>query len=407
MEPLVSGGLITAAALIAVPVGIFCLEIVAAVLRANEPKSDKSGRGVQTRVAVLVPAHDEGTGLQPTLSDIKNQLQPSDRLLVVADNCTDDTAVIAAAAGAEVIERQDPTRIGKGYALDFGISHLSSDPPDVVIIIDADCRLGPEAISHLASACAATRRPAQALYLMTTPEESQINHQVAEFAWRVKNWLRPLGLSALGMPCQLMGTGMAIPWDVVRLSDLANGWIVEDLKLGLDLAAAGHAPLFCPAARVTSQFATSVTGAKVQRSRWEQGHIHTILATVPRLLARAVAQRNWALLALTLDLAVPPLSLLVVLTVGLFGVIVLLTALFGLSVPAVTISTLSVVALLLATILAWFKCGRDILPARRIPLIATYILSKLGLYRRIVLGRVDAKWVRTDRKNSGNKAQDS
>jgi cellulose synthase/poly-beta-1,6-N-acetylglucosamine synthase-like glycosyltransferase len=401
METLVSSGLTVVATLIAVPVTIFCVEIIAAVTGTTKPTSVASGRGRQYRAAVLIPAHNESTGLQPTLADIKNQLQPGDRLLVVADNCMDDTAVIAATAGAEVIERHDPTRIGKGYALDFGISHLSSDPPDVVIIIDADCRLEPDAIDHLASACVATRRPVQALYLMTMPAGSHINHQVAEFAWRVKNWLRPLGLNALGMPCQLMGTGMAIPWDVVHLGDLANGWIVEDLKLGLDLAAAGHPPLFCPSARVTSQFAASATGAKIQRSRWEQGHIHTILATVPRLLTRAIVQRNWALLALTLDLAVPPLSLLVLLTVGMF-VVTLLAALFRLSFVSVTISTVSLLALLLATIMAWFKCGRDILPAQRIPLVAKYVFSKLELYRRILVGRVDARWVRTDRKNSGN-----
>ena len=53
----------------------------------------------------------------------------------------------------------------------------------------------------------------QILDLMTAPEDSPINYRVAEFAWRVNNWVRPLGLAALGLPCQLMGTGMAFPWD--------------------------------------------------------------------------------------------------------------------------------------------------------------------------------------------------
>src|SRR5262249_48296612 len=150
----------------------------------------------------------------------------------------------------------------------------------------------------------------QALNLMIAPVESRINHQVAEFAWRGKNSLRPLGLSAVGLPCQLVGTGMAFPWDVIHKADLAHGWIVEDIKLGLDLAGVGYAPLFCPSACVTSQFASSIKGTVVQRERWEQGHINTILTFVPRLLSKAIAHRNWGLLALTLDLAVPPLSLL-------------------------------------------------------------------------------------------------
>src|SRR5262249_48039154 len=155
---------------------------------------------------VLVPAHDESQSILPTLADIKAQLGSADRLIVVADNCSDDTAAIAAAAGAEVVARNEPTRIGKGYALDFGLRHLARDPRDVVIMIDADCRLADGALATLASACATTRRPVQALYLMHAGDGAQRNSAVAEFAWRIKNWVRPLGLRALALPCQLMGT---------------------------------------------------------------------------------------------------------------------------------------------------------------------------------------------------------
>ena len=43
-------------------------------------------------------------------------------LLVVAGNCTDDTAVVAAASGAEVIDRNDPEKKGKAYALASGFA---------------------------------------------------------------------------------------------------------------------------------------------------------------------------------------------------------------------------------------------------------------------------------------------
>ena len=89
----------------------------------------------------------------------------------MADNCADDTAAVAAAAGAEVVERQDPTKIGKGYALDWGLRHLSLDPPEIVVMIDADCRLNDGAIERLAATCAMTHRPVQALYLMTAPSD--------------------------------------------------------------------------------------------------------------------------------------------------------------------------------------------------------------------------------------------
>ena len=146
-------------------------------------------------------------------------------MLVVADNCTDDTAAVARLSGAEVVDRQDSERIGKGYALDWGLGHLDKDPPDVVVMIDADCRLAEGSIGRLTGACSMTKRPVQALYLMTVPDGSQINKQIAAFAWRVKNWVRPLGLGGLGLPCQMVGTGMAFPWSVIRTADLASGWI--------------------------------------------------------------------------------------------------------------------------------------------------------------------------------------
>lgn len=211
--------------------------------------------------------------------------------------------------------------------MDYGLQCLSSAPPEIVIMVDADCRLAVNAIDELTKTCAVTRRPVEALYLMTAPIEAQVNQKVAEFAWRVKNWLRPLGLKVFGLPCQLMGSGMAFPWGLIRGGDLANSWIVEDLKLGLDLTSNGHPPPFCPSALVTSSFASSAGAADNQRQRWEFGHISMILGSLPRL-SYAVRHQNLNLVALTLDLAVPPLSLLAILTIGMF-VIAALFALLG------------------------------------------------------------------------------
>jgi cellulose synthase/poly-beta-1,6-N-acetylglucosamine synthase-like glycosyltransferase len=399
MGTFASGLLVVIAILIAVPVAVFFLEIVAAIALPPRQHRLRSKYGPRPRVAVLVPAHNESKELLPTLADIQGQLRPGDRLLVVADNCNDDTVAVARAAGTEVVERHDTSRLGKGYALDWGLRHLASDPPDFVIMIDADCRLQANAIDRLVELCAQSGRPVQALYLMRAPEQSAINHQVAEFAWRVKNWVRPLGLSALGLPCQLVGTGMAFPWAVLAAADLASGWIVEDLKLGLDLASAGHPPLFCPAAIVTSGFASSIKGAGIQRKRWEQGHIATILKLAPRLLFDAVVTRRWAVAALTLDLVVPPLTLLAILSAGVL-VVSASAALLGLSPAALAISTVSLLAFTTAAFLAWLKCGRDVLPLGAAFLLAPYIFRKLGLYRQIAADKTEARWIRTDRTKS-------
>ena len=148
----------------------------------------------------LFPHMTKGAGILPTLTDVQAQLGPHDNVLVVADNCTDDTADIAKAAGVEVVVRVDPARRGKGYALEFGVQHLAINPPDVVVILDADCRLGEGALRHLSGHAIQNGCPAQALYLMLAPENAGSGKGVNLFAWRVKNWIRPLGLRLLGLP---------------------------------------------------------------------------------------------------------------------------------------------------------------------------------------------------------------
>jgi|SRR5665213_630120 len=399
MATLISSILALVAGLLSIPVAVLFLEVVAAFKMVEEKPADASKPGAPARVAVIVPAHNESNGIVPTIEDIKPQLNPGDRLIVVADNCSDDTAGVAAAAGADVTARNDLRRIGKGYALGWGIDHVSADPPDFVVFIDADCRIQHDTIGRLRGVCGDVQRPVQACFLMKSAENSPINHGFAEFAFLLRNWVRPLGLRNLDYPVQLMGTGMIFPWDVIRSAPLASGNLVEDLKLGLDLAEVGKSPYFFPFTKVTSDFPVTDKGTDSQRQRWVQGHIGTILKAVPRLLFLAIAGRNLDLLVLTLDLLVPPLSLLGFLIAGMF-VLTSLAALFGLSLAPIMIAVANLLTFTLTILLAWRKFGRDILPARVLLLIGPLVLKKLGLYGRMLAGRTVSQWVRTDRGES-------
>jgi cellulose synthase/poly-beta-1,6-N-acetylglucosamine synthase-like glycosyltransferase len=389
--------LLTAVALaVAVPALVFAAEICAALLGLQRIREILPTAERRSLVAVLIPAHNEAAGLLATLSDIKQQLGSADRLLVVADNCTDETAAIAISGGAEVTVRTDPTRIGKGYALDWGLNLLAQNPPQTVVVIDADCRLAERAIDHLVRACEQSQRPVQSLYLMTAPSSWTINHQVAEFAWRVKNWVRPIGLKVLGLPCQLMGSGMAFPWDAIRSIGLSSGSIVEDLKLGLDLAANGHAPLFCPSSIVTSSFPNSAEGAMRQRQRWEHGHLSLICKTAVPHLIKAIRKGDLSYVALALDLLVPPLSLFIaILIITSFGAA--LAGLAGWDLVGFAISLSSLVLVLMMVIVAWAFYGREILPAQSLKLLPSYLMIKSRLYTAALLGQRVSLWIRTDR----------
>ena len=375
-----------------VPVSVFFLQMLLACL---PPRSRPSGVSVRPRVAVLVPAHDEAAIIRATLASVTPQLLPGDRLLVVADNCTDDTARLAREAGAEVVERFDTVLRGKGYALDFGVRHLALQPPEVVVVVDADCQVAEGAIDCLARRYHQAQRPVQALYLMRAPAGSGLKVQVAEFAWRVKNLVRPRGWARLGLPCQLMGAGMAFGWHDLALINLANGHLVEDVKLGLDLCQQGKPPVFCPEALVTSQFPASQQGMNSQRTRWEHGHLGLMLADAPKRALAAISQRNGSLLAMTLDLLVPPLALLVLALLGLNLVTWLACWLSGHATPA-WIALAALVMLGLAVVLAWARFCRELIPFSVLLYAPFYAARKIPLYLGFLIKR-QVEWVRSKR----------
>src|SRR5581483_6965365 len=112
---------------------------VAALGVPRRPAAPPSGR---TRLCVVVPAHDEEVSIARCVASLTAQSYPTElyEVVVVADNCRDDTAARAGAAGATVLERHDQSARGKGHALRFGFDHvLRADPaPDAVVVVDAD-----------------------------------------------------------------------------------------------------------------------------------------------------------------------------------------------------------------------------------------------------------------------------
>src|SRR3954449_10251140 len=72
--------------------------------QAGAPRPAWSSATPRPRVAVLIPAHDEAANIATTLTALREQTRQPDRVIVIADNCTDDTAEIARAHGAEVYE---------------------------------------------------------------------------------------------------------------------------------------------------------------------------------------------------------------------------------------------------------------------------------------------------------------
>ncbi len=386
-------------ALLVLPAAVLLAEVVLAVSpRTKGPDSSRQEHSGRPRVAVLVPAHNEATSILGTLRSIAPQLSSTDRLVVIADNCVDRTAALAAGAGCEVVIRNDEARRGKGYALDAGVQYLRAAAPEVVIMLDADSRIATGLVEQLARHCLRSNRPVQARYRMLTPPDPSLRMRIAAFAWQVKNELRPCGLHRWRLPCQLMGSGMAFPWTCISAARLASGHIVEDLALGIELALRGYPALFCPQALVTSCFPESAKDLRSQHTRWEHGHLGVILSEAPRLLWQSLRRCNPGLLALALDLCVPPLALLALLLLAMLGVCVL-TSLLGSSaqsLPALGFSVLASSMLVAAVALSWYHAGRRIVSFAALALSVPYAIWKLPLYLRFVVAR-QTQWVRSRR----------
>jgi cellulose synthase/poly-beta-1,6-N-acetylglucosamine synthase-like glycosyltransferase len=379
--------------LLIIPLAVLMLECLVALKRwrpATQPNPDKPPRCV-----ILIPAHDEETIIARTLSALAPQVGPGDRVVVIADNCKDATAEIARSHGAEVLERTDHERRGKGFALAFGRDYLKANPPDIVVVLDADCTAREGAVQRLTHQAHVRQRPAQGNYLMTAPAQAGPDRRVAAFAFLVKNLIRPLGLCRLGQPCTLTGTGMAFPWHVFQDAALGDGHIVEDLSLTVDLALSRRSPIFVPEAEFRGEFPIDERTAESQRRRWEHGHLRVICSDIPRLLLAALVRARLRLLFMAVDIGVPPLSALVLLVAGVLVVLGTWAVLGG---PIAPVAALAVVGLGASLSLAavWKQYGQDTLPAKVLIRIPFYALKKISLYFQFLI-KPQRKWVRTSR----------
>lgn len=375
-----------------VPNVVLSVEALASLLpdRRKRPAAQR-----RPRVAILIPAHDEAGGIGATVSGLRAEVTDGDRIIVIADNCSDNTAEVARAAGAQVIERTDPDKRGKGHALSFGANHLRADPPDVVLIMDADCRVERGTLCQLAELAADRDRPVQAVYLMHAPDRRGMSG-ISAFAFLVRNLVRPTGLARLGMPCQLTGTGMAFPWHVYRDAPPTEGFLVEDLLLGHELALRGTAPLLCDDVVVGSDLPTRDEASLKQRRRWEHGQLDVLLHTAPRLFLRGLSQLDPGLLALALDASVPPLALLTALQTAAAGG-ALVFALAGGSALPLVITLSGGVVLGVGLTAAWLSHGRELLPLSELAKVPGYVLWKVPLYGSFVKKGVHPEWERTER----------
>lgn len=381
--------------LVALPLAVtltyLAIELLCGLRRL--PRRPGADSAAPARIVLLVPAHNEEAGIAATVAALAAATPGAD-ILVVADNCSDGTARAAQAAGARVAVRRDPARRGKGYALAFGREQLVGDPPDAVIVVDADCHLAPGSAERLAARALSTGRPVQAANLLTAAATASPLVAVSNFAMLVKNLVRARGLMRLGGGALLFGTGMAFAWPLFARLPLATGDAVEDLNLGLWLAQQGIAIDLDDAALVTSG-AAPVESSRAQRSRWEHGFLRTAARHGLPMLLRGAASGSRLRAALGAHLLVPPLALLMLLSLLGLAVLAAIGAATWQWGPFLVASAAlaGCVAMLLMT---WWRVGRSLLPFAALLRVPFYVAWKIPIYIGFFT-RHQKDWNRTTR----------
>jgi cellulose synthase/poly-beta-1,6-N-acetylglucosamine synthase-like glycosyltransferase len=375
-----------------VPLSILITELLAGqqAQRDETPLIEEWPKSV-----VVMPAHNEATIIGETVRTMLNRLPPNSELLVIADNCDDETAHLAREAGARVAVRNDSSRRGKGYALAHAVEVMLEDPPSYIIVLDADCQSTEGSLAHLVKAAVRSGLPVQSANVMVAPLSSTPMVQISNFAFYVKNIIRQRGMMRIGGTAILTGTGFALSWKQFCFAAVPTGEIVEDLVMGLALAARREPTQFVEAARVESPAAGQADTLN-QRQRWEHGYMSTAWKRALPSLWKGLRDRNRALFWTGFHLLVPPLVVLVMVSTLLFagqlGLVI-----FGASKIPIVALTILLLALFCLLVASWLGGGSKFLSFQAVRSIPGYLAWKLPMYRKLA-GKRQNVWNRTPRE---------
>lgn len=308
-------------AVVAAPVAYLCLVTVAATVatlqrRGSAARSERAPAATFASFAILIPAHDEESIIGRLLASVTALDYPpeSNRVCVIADNCTDRTAELARAAGVQVYERTDTTKRGKGYALAWIFGQLAAEGReyDAYVVLDADSVVEPDFLRALARGLATGAPALQASNAVLNVAESP-STALRWLALTLVNHVRPLGRNRLGGSSTLTGNGMCLTHGLLKRHPWRAFGLAEDYQYYLSLVADGERALYVPDARVRSTMPTTFQQMQSQDIRWESlgpGQSGWQRLVARRLLTSGLREHDWVRLDALAELVTPPLSFL-------------------------------------------------------------------------------------------------
>jgi hypothetical protein len=342
-------------------------------------------------VVVVVPAHDEASGIAACVRSLRACHAPPGgfSVLVIADNCSDATAARAREAGAEVIERFDTERRGKGFALEVAFAHALSRPEvGAVLVVDADTEVEPNFVLAMADAFEQGADAVQCRYAIALDGAADARALLMSLAFRAFCVVRPRGRERLGLSVGILGNGFGLRREVVLRVPYVARSVVEDLEYHLMLVRAGHRVRFVEDTEVKAPPPTGKAAASSQRARWEGGRYRMIREHAPSI-ARSVAMGEPALIEPLLELSLLPLGT----HVSVLGATVLVPFVPGQLAALSALGAVAAHVVVAATTTG--ASAREVGALREVP---RYVAEKAGMLPTVLsAAKRDQAWVRTAR----------
>ena len=313
------------------PLGYLLLLALASVRSASS--QTVCDRRPSHRFIIAIPAHDEASVIEATVQRLRTLDYPADlfSIHVVADHCSDNTAILARQAGAFAHERNEGPRTGKGAALSWLFQRVLDDHCDAVVIFDSDTQVAPDFLRIMDARLAQGDQVIQGQHIISNPESGWF----PALTWAmflIDNRFQNLGRSNLGWSAKHMGDSICFRTDVLYLSSSETGWggsLTEDYQLRQRLLLENIKIAYEPAAVGYGEAPRTWAQARTQRARWLRGTRNASQQFAHRLLLEGIKRRDVALLDGALQAYLPSYSTLTMISAISLLIQVLVNGLAG------------------------------------------------------------------------------
>jgi len=246
--------------------------------------------------AIVVAAHNEETVIGPLLENLQLLDYPKKLfdVFVVADNCTDKTALIARNAGAIVHRRFNTEKRGKGYALEWMFHRLfkMERQYDAIAIFDADNLVKENFLFEMNSKLCQGHKIIQCYLDSKNPFDTWVTNTFSIAFW-VTNRLLQLARYNTGRLSNLLaGTGMCISTDVLKEFGWGATSLTEDLEFSMKALSHGIKTTWAHDAVVYDEKPLTFMQSWYQRKRWAQGQVDVAGRYFFPLIIKGIRERK-------------------------------------------------------------------------------------------------------------------